>query len=125
MVQQFSLLTSVFSKEFLHQVMYCVHEQQFGRGELLFEENKPILQEDKCLYFLNQGQVQLQSIQTNTTMSVLGKSEIFGQIEFFSSQQYRVSARTTDFSTVLHIKRCDFERIAYNCINEHDLELLK
>jgi CRP-like cAMP-binding protein len=44
----------------------------------------------------------------NTVIKVLEEGDIFGSIEFFTGYEYKESARSNDFTTLLEIKRGDF-----------------
>jgi len=74
---------------FMEALSMKVREQVFGPGEVIVKSNR---NDVPCLYFIIQGEVELYAeigerglMQQGSTkiFNVLGKSDCFGQLEFF------------------------------------------
>ncbi|CAD8072680.1 unnamed protein product [Paramecium sonneborni] len=127
-----------FERELLLQLPFELEEQIFGPEECIFlEGDDPIEQEngqnieERCLYFLNQGQVMLCIQKTFTWLKTLDKGATFGELGFFSNKSRSASAYTLDFVYVQKLKKKKFTEILkkyqtqnqYFQMNKHIIEL--
>ncbi|CAD8174104.1 unnamed protein product [Paramecium pentaurelia] len=127
-----------FEKELLLQLPFELEEQIFGPEECIFlEGDDPIEQEngqnieDRCLYFLNKGQVMVCIQKTFTCLKTLDKGATFGELGFFSNKSRSASAYTLDFVYVQKLKKKKFTEILkkyqtqnqFFLMNKHIIEL--
>lgn len=118
LIKQAQIFRAKFSEDIVIQLPFLLEEQIFGPEECIFLEGEDGREQEngenideRCIYFLNKGQVILCIQRTFTQLKQLEKGETFGELAFFSNLPRSASAYTTDFSYVQKLKKRDFLNI--------------
>lgn len=116
-IAQSSILTSNFSERLLYYVALILKEQIISPEETIFLQHQNAF-EEKCIYFISEGEVEIFFDRTKTVIQKLGKNHIFGEIGFFTD--FRVSsARSADFTNFFYIRRNDFLQVLEKYPGDH------
>lgn len=112
MLYKYPMFFANFSEHMLRALMYYMKDVRYNPGDMIFNENEP----DDCeIFFLMKGNVEITFNSINRFESYVRKplgnikeGQVFGELAFFSGQTRGVSAQSSDFTSLLYIKREDF-----------------
>ena len=109
---QIDLFQSLTSKE-LHEVTKIAKAQQFGRGEVIFQEGSF----ERNIYVIETGQVEIYKrspVQGEQTLAILKNGDYFGEMAFFEKTASRnASARALQASNIITIEGNEFEKLLH------------
>ncbi|MFZ5951998.1 MAG: cyclic nucleotide-binding domain-containing protein [Candidatus Rifleibacteriota bacterium] len=110
---QIDLFQSLTSQE-LHEVNKIAKAQQFGRGEIIFQEGAF----ERNIYIIETGQVEIYKrnpVHGEQTIALLKNGDYFGEMAFFEKTASRsASARATQASNIVTIEGNAFERLLHS-----------
>jgi hyperpolarization activated cyclic nucleotide-gated potassium channel 2 len=118
LIKEAQIFRSKYSEDVLVQLPFLLEEQIYGPEECIFLEGEDGREQEngenideRCIYFLNKGQVMLCIQRTFTQLIILEKGKTFGELGFFSNLPRSASAYTLDFVYVQKLKKKDFLNI--------------
>ncbi|MEW6712251.1 MAG: cyclic nucleotide-binding domain-containing protein, partial [Candidatus Riflebacteria bacterium] len=110
---QIDMFQSLTSQE-LHEVNKIAKSQQFGRGEIIFQEGAF----ERNIYIIETGQVEIYKrnpVHGEQTIAMLKNGDYFGEMAFFEKTASRsASARATQASNIVTIEGNSFERLLHS-----------
>jgi CRP-like cAMP-binding protein len=109
-LMHFQLLRELNPAE-LNIIHSYMHNREFKKGEVLFEEGYPL----EVIYLIREGEIQVQGLRSDNDSWLLKKHQFVGIIDLFT-KNHRLSKATayTDLS-VFALSQTDFwEIIRYN-----------
>ena len=100
-VNENKILKATFSEKVTQRISSRVETRVCSSGELIYGSNDC----DFSVFFILKGTVELYYDKSNTPLTVLKKSNHFGEKSFFSNLPRKVVAKSHDFSQLLFFKR--------------------
>ncbi|KAL4510552.1 hypothetical protein ABPG72_004706 [Tetrahymena utriculariae] len=113
-----------FSQEFIQKVVPLIKEKRSTPEELIYQENEL---DDCCIYFIEKGSIdevidmadqKYQQSRIASKIKVIRSyedGEYFGELNFFTGFNRKITARSRDFAKLLYIRREDF----INLLKDH------
>ncbi|KAL4489963.1 hypothetical protein ABPG72_010862 [Tetrahymena utriculariae] len=128
-LQNNRILKENFSQELLIKCLPYIQEQNCTPGEIVIDDRIGNLE---CyIYFIQQGELEVfyysqskknqkfKQTESNVLKKLI-KGNNFGQISFFSGQNYSLSVKSVNFSTLLKLKRSDFIKVLQHYQQEYE-----
>ncbi|KAL4463934.1 hypothetical protein ABPG74_005871 [Tetrahymena malaccensis] len=118
------IFSNHFSQEFIQKVVPLIKEKRSTPEELIYQENE---QDDCCIYFIEKGSIdevidmadqKYQQSRVASKIKVIRQyedGEHFGELNFFTGFNRKITARSRDFAKLLYIRREDF----LNLLKDH------
>ncbi|EAR85804.2 cation channel family protein (macronuclear) [Tetrahymena thermophila SB210] len=118
------LFSNHFSQEFIQKVVPLIKEKRSTPEELIYQENEL---DDCCIYFIEKGSIdeiidmadqKYQQGRATSKIKVIRSyedGEHFGELNFFTGFNRKITARSRDFAKLLYIRREDF----LNLLKDH------
>lgn len=124
LLYKYPMFFANFSEQMLRALMYHMKDVRYNPGDMIFNENEP----DDCeIFFLMKGNVQITFNSINRFESYVRKplgnikeGQVFGELAFFSGKIRGVSAQSSDFTSLLYIKREDLLNTLKNFPNDYE-----
>ncbi|KAL4480439.1 hypothetical protein ABPG74_020955 [Tetrahymena malaccensis] len=110
-----------FSKEFLYSLSLKIQEDVLHPRQVLYQKNEY----PQRLYFVLNGKIEIFFDATDKKKSfqirkIKKKGEMIGEVEFFSNEQYELSAKSMSVANLAFIEKQDFLKELYKYPTDYE-----